>query len=51
MRVVRWVVAGLVVGALVAFVAELMRPRPGIAGSSGYVPPVPATDHRVVLPG
>jgi hypothetical protein len=49
-RVVRWVVAGLVLGALAAFVAELVRPRRGIVGSSGYRPPVPSTDHRVVLP-
>ena len=50
MRLLRWVLAGLLLGALAAFVAELVRPRRGIAGSSGYRPPVPSTDHRVVLP-
>ncbi|MFI5099857.1 MAG: hypothetical protein ACHQE5_04995 [Actinomycetes bacterium] len=50
MRLLRWIVLGLVVGALVAFVAEMLRPRP-VAGTSGYRAPVPATDHRVVLPG
>jgi len=49
MRLVRWVVAGLVLGALAAFVAQLLRPR-GPAVGSGYRPPVPSTDHRVVLP-
>jgi hypothetical protein len=41
--------AGLLLGAGAAFVAQLLRPRP-IAGTSGYRAPVPATDHRVVLP-
>jgi hypothetical protein len=50
MRLLRWVLAGLVLGALAAFVAQLVRPRPVSAGS-GYRPPVPSTDHRVVLPG
>jgi hypothetical protein len=50
MRIVRWVVAGLLLGALAAFVAQLVRPRPVLDGS-GYRPPVPSTDHRVVLPG
>lgn len=50
MRVARWVLAGLVLGALAAFVAELVRPRTGIAGASGYIAPVPSTDHRVTLP-
>jgi len=50
MRLLRWVLAGLLLGALAAFVAELVRPRRGISGSSGYRPPVPSTDHRVVLP-
>lgn len=50
MRILRWVVAGLLLGALAAFVAEMVRPRRGIVGSSGYHAPVPSTDHRVVLP-
>ena len=50
MKLLRWVVAGLVLGALAAFVAELVRPRPAITGSSGYRAPVSSTDHRVVLP-
>jgi hypothetical protein len=50
MRLLRWVVAGLVLGVLAAFVAQLVRPRPA-TGGSGYRPPVPSTDHRVVLPG
>ena len=45
----RWVGAGLLLGAAAAFVAQLLRPR-GVAGTSGYRAPVPATDHRVVLP-
>jgi hypothetical protein len=50
MKLVGWVLAGLVLGALAAFVAQLVRPRP-VVGGSGYRPPVPSTDHRVVLPG
>ena len=50
MKPVRWIVAGLALGILTAFVAQMVRPRRGIAGSSGYEAPVPATDHRVVLP-
>ena len=50
MKLVRWVALGLLLGAFAAFVAELMRPRPTVAGSSGYRPPVPSRDHRVVLP-
>ncbi len=49
MKPLRWVVAGLLLGALAAFVAEMLRPRP-VAGRSGYRAPVPSTDHRVVLP-
>jgi hypothetical protein len=48
-RPVRWIVAGLVLGALAAFVAQMLRPRP-VTGASGYRAPVPASDHRVVLP-
>jgi len=50
MRLLRWVVAGLVLGVLAAFVAQLVRPRP-LAVGSGYRAPVPSRDHRVVLPG
>ncbi len=50
LRLLRWIVAGVVVGALAAFVTEMLRPRP-VTGTSGYRAPVPATDHRVVLPG
>jgi hypothetical protein len=50
MKPLRWVLAGLLLGALAAFVTEMLRPRP-VAGTSGYRAPVPATDHRVVLPG
>ena len=49
MKLVRWVVLGLVLGAAAAFAAELMRPRSVVAGTSGYRPPAPSTDHRVVL--
>ena len=49
MRLLRWVVAGLVLGALAVF-AALPVPRP-LVGGSGYRAPVPSTDHRVVLPG
>jgi len=50
MRLLRWVLAGLMLGAIAAFVAQMIRPRPAVRGS-GYRPPVPSTDHRVVLPG
>ena len=50
MKLLGWVLAGLLVGALAAFAAELVRPRTGLTGSSGYRPPTPSTDHRVVLP-
>ena len=50
LKLLRWIVAGLVIGAAAAFVTEMLRPRP-VDGSSGYRAPVPATDHRVVLPG
>ncbi len=50
MRLARWVVLALLVGAGVAFLAELLRPRPDSAPQSGYLPPRPAPDHRVVLP-
>jgi len=49
----RWLVAAavLAVGAVAAaFAAELIRPRPKVVGTSGYQPPVPSTDNRVVLP-
>jgi len=49
-KLVRLVALGLLLGAAAAFVAELMRPRPTVAGSSGYRPPVPSRDNRVVLP-
>ena len=49
MKLLRWVVAGLVLGAGAAFVAQMLRPRV-VAGRSGYRPPVASTDHRVVLP-
>lgn len=51
MRLVRWAVVGLLLGAAAAFAAELMRPRSTVAGSSGYRAPAPSQDHRVVLPG
>lgn len=50
MKIVRWVLAGLALGAGVAFAAELVRPRVQLRGSSGYRPPPPSHDHRVVLP-
>jgi len=50
MKVARWVVAGLALGAAAAFAAQLMRPRVRVRGSSGYTPPPPSPDHRVVLP-
>jgi hypothetical protein len=50
MKLVRWVAAGLVLGAGAAFAAELMRPRSRVRGSSGYTPPPPSRDNRVVLP-
>jgi len=43
-------VAGLALGAAAAFAAQLMRPRMRVRGSSGYRPPRPSPDHRVVLP-
>jgi hypothetical protein len=49
-KVVRWVLAGLALGAAAAFAAQLMRPRVEARGSSGYRPPPPSPDHRVVLP-
>jgi len=49
-KVVRWVLAGLALGAAAAFAAELIRPRGQARGSSGYRPPPPSPDHRVVLP-
>jgi len=45
----RWVLVGLLLGAGAAFVAQMLRPRP-VTGTSGYRPPVPSRDHRVVLP-
>jgi hypothetical protein len=50
MKVARWVLAGLALGAAAAFAAELVRPRVQVRGSSGYRPPPPSHDHRVVLP-
>jgi hypothetical protein len=50
MKVTRWVLAGLALGATAAFAAELVRPRVQVRGSSGYRPPPPSRDHRVVLP-
>lgn len=50
MKVTRLVLAGLALGAAAAFAAELMRPRVQTRGSSGYRPPAPSPDHRVVLP-
>jgi|GEM_PF-2193905 len=50
MKVIRWVVTGLALGAAAAFLAELVRPREQVKGSSGYRPPAPSPDHRVVLP-
>jgi hypothetical protein len=50
MKLGRWVVAGLVLGAAAAFGTELMRPRERVRGSSGYRPPPPAKDRYVVLP-
>jgi hypothetical protein len=49
-KLVRWVAVGLVLGAAAAFAAELMRPKSHVRGSSGYTPPPPSHDHRVVLP-
>jgi hypothetical protein len=49
MKLLGWVLTGLLLGALAAFVAQLVRPRP-VLGGSGYRPPVPSNDHRVVLP-
>lgn len=50
MKLVRWVAAGLMLGAAAAFAAELMRPRARVRGSSGYTPPPPSQDHKVALP-
>ena len=45
MRAVGLVVAGLAVGAVGAFVEELVRPRPpAVPGRSAYVAPAPADD-------
>jgi hypothetical protein len=49
-KLVRWVAVGLALGAAAAFAAELMRPKAQVRGSSGYTPPPPSRDHRVVLP-
>lgn len=48
MRWLRWVLLGLVLGAVVAFAAELVMPRRRTA--SNYRPPRPATDGHAVLP-
>lgn len=48
MKWLRWVLLGLVAGALVAFAAELLVPRR--RRSSGYRSPQPASDNRAVLP-
>jgi hypothetical protein len=50
MKVLRWVLVGLVLGAGAAFAAELVRPRGRVRGSSGYRPPAPARDHRASVP-
>ena len=47
MKLVRWVVTGLLLGAAAAFAAELVRPRAAVAGSSGYRAPELSGDHRV----
>ncbi len=48
MKLVRWALLALLVGAAAAFAAELMRPRTNVAGSSGYRAPLPSADHRAV---
>ena len=48
MKLVRWVLLALLVGAAAAFAAELMRPRTSVVGTSGYRAPVPSVDHRAV---
>jgi hypothetical protein len=49
----RWLAAAAILAAgavIAAFAAELIRPRPSVVGTSGYKPPVPTQDNRVVLP-
>lgn len=51
-KVLRWVVAGLLLGAAAAFLVELLLPRRRPSGgSSGYVPPRASTDRHAVLRG
>jgi hypothetical protein len=50
-RLVRWALSGLLLGAFVAFVAEALRPHRDTAAGSGYQAPVASTDRRVALPG
>jgi hypothetical protein len=49
-KVAGWILSGLLLGALAAFAMQLLRPRPRSARRSGYLPPRPAVDNRVVLP-
>lgn len=49
MKWLRLVLLGLAVGAVAAFVVELLVPRRP-PRASGYVPPVSATDRHAVLP-
>jgi len=51
-KVLRWVVAGLLLGAAAAFLVELLLPRRrSSAGSSGYLPPRASSDRHAVLRG
>jgi hypothetical protein len=49
LKVLRWVVTGLLLGAATAFLAELLLPRR--RPSSGYRPPRASADRHAVLRG
>ena len=50
MRVIRWVVAGVLLAVLAGFVGGLLRRHTQPAGTVAYVSPEPATDERVAGP-
>jgi hypothetical protein len=49
-RVLRWVMAGLLLGALAGFLGGLMRRHTQPDGTVAYVPPEPAVDEHVAPP-
>jgi hypothetical protein len=46
-RILRWVLAGVLLAVLVGFVGGLLRRHTQSAGTVAYVSPEPATDERV----